>query len=95
MGSLRSLSSSDQMGHHRANLFAIEGFIDEPVDSEIDSLFKKSVSFLGDDQKDSRLLDFFDFDEKVFLPDARRIYIEDNNIENALGKMRFNLKTII
>jgi len=83
------------MGHHRANLFAIEGFIDEPVDSEIDSLFKKSVSFLGDDQKDSRLLDFFDFDEKVFLPDARRIYIEDNNIENALGKMRFNLKTII
>jgi len=83
------------MGHHRTNLFAIEGFIDEPVDSEIDGLFKKSVPFLGDDQKDSRLLDFFDFDEKVFLSDARRIDIEDDNIKNLLGEMRSNLKTII
>ena len=93
--SLRSLSSSDQMGHHRANFFAIEGFIDEPIDSEIDGLFKKSVPLLGDDQKDSWPLDFFDFDEKVFFSDARGIYVEDNYIENLLGKMRLNLKTII
>jgi hypothetical protein len=83
------------MGHHRTYLFAIEGFTDEPVDSEIDGLFKKSIPFFGDDQKDSRLLDFFDFDEKVFLSDARRINIEDENVENLFGKMRFNLKTII
>jgi hypothetical protein len=83
------------MGHHCTDLFAVEGFIDEPVDSEIDGLFKKSVPFLRDDQKDSRLLDFFDLDEKVFFSDARRINIEDNNIENLMGEMRFNLKTIV
>ena len=82
------------MGYHRANLFTIEGFINEPVDPEIDGLFKKGIPLLGDDQKDSRSLDFFDFDEKVFLSDARRINIEDDNIKNLLGEMRFNLKTI-
>jgi hypothetical protein len=95
MGSLRSHSSSDQMGYHRTNLFAIEGLIDEPVDSEIDGLFKKSVPFLGDDQKNSRTLDFFDFDEKVLLSDTRRINIEDDHIENIFGKMILDLKTII
>jgi hypothetical protein len=83
------------MGHHRTNLFPIEGFIDEPVDSQIDGFFEKGIPFLGDDQKDSGSSDFFDFDEKVFLSDARRINIEDDNIENLLGKMRLNLKTII
>jgi hypothetical protein len=83
------------MGHHRTNLFAIEGSIDEPEDSEIDGLFKKGIPLLGDDQKDSQPLDFLDFDEKVFLSDARRINIEDDNIENLLGEMGLKLKTII
>jgi len=83
------------MSHHRTNLFLVEGFVDEPVDSKIDGLFKKGVSLLGDDQKDSWSLDFLDFNQKVFLSDAGRINIEDKNIEHLMGKMRLDLKTII
>jgi len=95
MGTLRFLFSSDQMGHHRTDLLAIEGFIDEPVNSKVDGFFEKRIAFLGNHQKDPCVSAFFDFKKKVFLSDAGGIYIEDNDIKNLLGKMRVNLKNIV
>ncbi len=70
-----------QMIDQRTDLLVIEGLVDEAINSEVYGFFKEGVSSPGNHQEDARLRHSFDVMEKIFLPDAGSVDVQDKDVE--------------